>query len=55
VGQRRKKAQHEFMGYRLVSNRWNGKWLIAYLDDASRFMVEYGVFDEATTENAISY
>jgi hypothetical protein len=39
----------------LVSNRWNGKWLIAYLDDASRFIVGYGVFDEATTENAISY
>lgn len=34
--------------------RWKGKWLIAYLDDASRFIVGYGVFDEATTENAIS-
>jgi putative transposase len=28
--------------------------LIAYLDDASRFVVGYGVFDDATTENAIS-
>jgi putative transposase len=36
-------------------NRWNGgKWLIAYLDDASRFIAGYGIFDEATTENAIS-
>jgi putative transposase len=29
------------------------KWLIAFLDDASRFIVGYGIFDEATTENAI--
>jgi putative transposase len=35
-------------------DRWNGKWLIAYLDDASRFIAGYDVFDEATTENAIS-
>ena len=40
----------------LIENddRWSGKWLIAYLDDASRFIVGYGIFDEATTENAIS-
>jgi putative transposase len=35
-------------------DRGKGKWLIAYLDDASRFVVGYGVFDDATTENAIS-
>ena len=35
-------------------DRVKGKWLIAYLDDASRFIVGYGVFDEATAENAIS-
>jgi putative transposase len=34
--------------------RWKGKWLIAYLDDASRFVAGYGIFEEATTENAIS-
>ena len=34
--------------------RWKGKWLIAYLDDASRFVTGYVIFDEATTENAIS-
>lgn len=36
--------------------RWKCKckWLIAYLDDASRFVVGHGIFDEATTENAIS-
>ena len=34
--------------------RCSGKWLIAYLDDASRFITGYDIFDEATTENAIS-
>ena len=28
--------------------------MIAYLDDASRFVVGYGVFEHATTANAIS-
>jgi hypothetical protein len=32
---------------------YNGKWIIAYLDDASRLIVGYGVFDEATTDNAL--
>lgn len=32
----------------------DGRWLIAYLDDASRLGVGYGVFEEATTENAIN-
>ena len=40
--------------YLIEDDRWRGKWLIAYLDDASRFIVGYGIFDEATTENAIS-
>ena len=39
--------------YLIEDDRWSGKWLIAYLDDASRFIVGYGIFDEATTENAI--
>ena len=30
------------------------KWMIAYLDDASRLVVSYGVFDNATTEKAIA-
>lgn len=29
-------------------------WLIAYLDDASRFVVSYGLFDSATSENAVA-
>ena len=28
-------------------------WLIAYLDDASRFVVAYGLFAEATSEHAV--
>ena len=28
--------------------------MIAYLDDASRFVVGYGVFDQSTTYNALS-
>jgi len=34
--------------------RWKGKQLIAYEDDASRFIVGYGVFDSATSENSTS-
>jgi putative transposase len=40
--------------YQIEDDRWRGKWLIVYLDDASRFVVGWGVFDEATTENALS-
>jgi len=29
------------------------KWFIAYLDDASRFVVGYGLFDSPTSENAL--
>jgi len=32
---------------------YKGKWIIAYLDNSSRLIVGYGVFDEVTTENAI--
>jgi len=31
----------------------NGQWWIAYMDDASRLIVSYGVFQEATTDNTI--
>ena len=31
----------------------NGKWFIAYMDDASRFITGYGVFSNATGANAI--
>jgi len=29
-------------------------WLIAYLDDASRFIVSYGLFENATSENTVA-
>ena len=32
----------------------DGRWFICYEDDASRFVVGYGVFDEATTKNALA-
>lgn len=31
----------------------NGRWIIAYEDDASRKIASYGVFDEATAEYSI--
>jgi len=40
--------------YQIKDDRWKSKWLLAYLDDASRFIVGYGIFDESTTFNAIS-
>ena len=32
----------------------DGRWFIAYQDDASRLITGWGVFDHATTENAIA-
>ncbi|MBS7610292.1 transposase family protein, partial [Candidatus Bathyarchaeota archaeon] len=32
----------------------DGSWWIAYLDDASRLVVGHGVFQDATTDNALS-
>ena len=31
----------------------DGRWLVSYLDDASRFITGFGVFDEATAEHAL--
>ena len=31
-----------------------GEWFLAIMDDASRFIVAYGVFTEATTENTLT-
>ena len=30
------------------------RWLLCYEDDASHFVTGYGVFDHATTENALA-
>jgi len=32
---------------------YNDRWIIAYLDDASRLITGYGVFDKATSEKSI--
>ncbi len=37
--------------YKLLDD---GRWLVAYQDDASRLIVGHGVFDRATAENAAS-
>lgn len=34
--------------------RWKGKQLIPYEDDASRYIVGYGIFDSASSENSTS-
>ena len=61
--QRRKSGQRKWIRYeRKYSNSmWHtdykllddGRWFIAYQDDASRFIVGFGVFDNATGEHAI--
>ncbi|MGQ9515159.1 MAG: hypothetical protein ACUVTL_08965 [Thermoproteota archaeon] len=33
--------------------KWLKKWIIAYLDDQSRLIVGAGLFEEASTENAL--
>ncbi len=60
----RKKRQRKYVRFErkhsmsLWQGDWkyldNGTWLIAFLDDASRRIMCYGVFDNATTENTIS-
>ena len=62
--ERKKKQQRKWVRYeREHSNSmWHtdykqlddGRWFIAYQDDASRFITGYGVFGHATTENAIA-
>lgn len=37
-------------GYKLLDD---GRWIIAYQDDASRFIVGFGVFSEATGDHAL--
>ena len=37
-----------------MATHWSGRWLLCCKDDASRFVVGYGVFDHATTENTLA-
>ena len=39
--------------YEMKDPRWRGMQLIAYEDDASRFIVGYGLFKEATSHRAV--
>ena len=32
---------------------YGGRWLVSYMDDASRFITGFGVFPDATAENAL--
>lgn len=61
---KKKQKQRKLKSYvRLHSNtawhtdyKWiesEQKWLISYIDDHSRFITAYGMFKEATTENAL--
>ena len=38
--------------HEIKDSRWKGKQLIAYEDDSSRFIVGYGVFDNASSEKS---
>jgi len=58
----KKKKRREWVRYERKHSMslWQGdwkrlgeKWIIAFMDDASRFITCYGVFDSATTENTI--
>ncbi len=40
--------------YQIKDKRWEGKWLIMYEDDSSRFITGHGVFDAATSHNAVT-
>jgi putative transposase len=39
--------------YEVKDPRWKGMWLIVYEDDASRFIVGYGLFENATSPHAV--
>ena len=39
--------------WKLINLNGEEKWIIAFMDDASRVVTCCGVFDEATTENTI--
>jgi putative transposase len=39
--------------YEMKDPRWKGMWLIVYEDDASRFIVGYGLFKNATSNNSV--
>ena len=40
--------------HEMKSSVYKGKWLVIYEDDASRYILGYGVFDSPTAENAVN-
>ena len=40
--------------HEMKSSVYRGKWLVIYEDDASRYILGYGVFDSPSSENAVS-
>ncbi len=40
--------------HEMKSSVYKGKWLVIYEDDASRYIVGYGIFDSPTSENAVA-
>lgn len=63
----RKRQQRKYVRYERAHSMsmWQGdwkefeldrskKWLVAFMDDSSRFITCYGVFDSLTTENTIT-
>lgn len=40
--------------HEMKSSVYKGRWLVIYEDDASRYIMGYGVFDSPTSENAVS-
>jgi len=40
--------------HEMKSSVYKGKWIVIYEDDASRYILGYGVFDSPTAENAVS-
>ena len=57
-GRKRRRVRHNqtyshsmrHTDYKMLSD---GRWLLCYADDASRFVTGCGVFKNATTENAL--
>ena len=63
VEHKRKQARRKWIQYerKYANSMWHtdykqlddGRWFVSYLDDASRLITGWGVFDEATAEHAV--
>ena len=51
-----KKVSNVIMAGKLESTlNGRSKWIIAFMDDSSRPITSYGLFDRATTEDTIKF